>query len=181
MPKSKSIWFHHAVTLCLLFAISISSSMVALAKTDKSLAGELIVSGRSENGERPFALLNGERAFSGRTFFSSGVFETSENAAVIKLGKLGYLELSPNSVLELSFTENSISGKLSAGDVKVFNSENVTVNIEKPVSDPAQQQTGSGSSIGNKVWIPVVILAGIVAIAAAVSLSGDDDVASPVR
>lgn len=181
MRTNKSFWFHRAITLCLLLVISVSSSMVVLARSDKSLAGELLVSGRAENGERAYVLLNGEPAYSGRTFFSAGIITTAENAAIIKLGKLGYLELAPNSTLDLSFSENSITGKLSAGNVKVFNGEGVSVNIENAESFPAPPQQQTGSSFNRRVWVPILVLAGIVAIAAAVTLSGDDEVVSPIR
>ncbi|HEX9959885.1 MAG TPA: hypothetical protein VGB00_03075 [Pyrinomonadaceae bacterium] len=92
------------------------------------MAGEIIVSGSGENSA---VTLNGERAYSGRTFFSSGVIATPETgSAVVNLGKLGRINVAPNSLLSLSFTPNSISGKLSSGQIKVFSSEGVSVNIE---------------------------------------------------
>jgi hypothetical protein len=181
MYTDKFVYFRRAVTLCLLFVISIGSSMVILAESDKSLAGEIVVSGRSENGEEAYVMLNGERVFSGRTFFSGSLVATAENAAVVKLGKLGYLELAPNSTLDLKFADGSIAGKLSAGDVRVFNAENVVVNIENAPNASAQQQQSGG--VSSKVWIPVAIIAGAVAVVAIVALAGgdDDDVVSPVR
>lgn len=116
-------------TLGLMVVVFVSSSLLVLAAPDsKTLAGEIIVSG---NGEKSAVMLNGERAYSGRTFFSSGVISTPEkSSALINLGKLGRINLAPNSILSLSFTENSISGKLSAGQIKVFSGEGVSVNIE---------------------------------------------------
>jgi hypothetical protein len=67
---------------------------------------------------------------------------SATGSAVVNLGKLGRLTVLPGSTLNLSFTENSISGELSAGQVKVFNNEGVTVNIktaDKLVTNDATQ------------------------------------------
>lgn len=124
--------FHNAVALGLAFVIFTASSMMVLAAADsKSLTGEITVSGQSANGTTPFVLLNGEQAFTGRTFFASGSFATAENInTTLKLGKAGYVTLSPNTNLSLNFDEKTISGVLSAGQIKVFNNEGVAVKIE---------------------------------------------------
>jgi hypothetical protein len=130
--KSNTVCFRNILAYCLLFATFVASSTVAWALPEnKSTAGELIVSGRNTKGETPFVMLNGERAFSGRTFFSSGTIATTEdNNATVKLGKLGSLSLSPNSILSLSFGSNKISGNLIAGQIKVFSNEGVEVKIQ---------------------------------------------------
>ncbi len=132
MKKNKIAWLRFMMSFSLILTVFVSSSMVALAVTDKkSLAGEITVLGSSGSVENPSVLLNGERAFSGQTFFSSGRISTSEtSSATISLGKLGHINLSPNSILNLNFTENNISGKLSAGQIKVFAKEGVLVNIQ---------------------------------------------------
>lgn len=124
VPRLKRI-----ASVWLMLAVFISSSMfVFAAPENKGLAGELTFSG---NSEKSAVLLNGERAYSGRTFFSSGVIATPEtNSASVNLGKLGRINLAPNSQLSLSFAENTISGKLSAGQITVFSNEGVSVNIE---------------------------------------------------
>ena len=131
--NTNTVCFRSIVACCLMFAVFAASSMVVFAMPDnnKSATGELIVSGHNKGSDAPFAMLNGERAFSGRTFFSSGTIATSEdNNATVKLGKLGSINLSPNSILSLSFGENKISGNLIAGQVKVFSSEGVEVKIQ---------------------------------------------------
>ena len=132
MKKNKTAdWISNVAAFCLMVTVFVSTSMIALAKPGNSLAGEIIVSGHNTNGSEPAVMLNGERVSSGRTFFESGVISTSETAsATIKLGKLGYINLAPNSSLSLTFSENNISGTVLNGDVKVFNNEGVTVNIE---------------------------------------------------
>ena len=174
-----------SITFCLMLSIFISSSMFALAKSEnKSLAGEITISGQNFNGGESSVTLNGENVFSGRTFFSSGVIATNNAAATVRLGKLGYLNLTPNSVLSLNFSENNISGLLSAGEVEVFNTEGVKVNIEKlenaSVVNGNRQTTTSPK---NKYLIPLLVAAGVVAtIAIIVLASGDDDnVISPIR
>jgi hypothetical protein len=115
-----------------MLAVFISSSTIAFgANGDKKLMGEIIVSGNGGNGDNPAVMFNGERALSGHTFFSSGQISTSKTgSATVELGKLGHINLSPNSILSLNFTENSISGTLSSGQIKVFSKEGVSVNIQ---------------------------------------------------
>lgn len=175
-----------SITFCLMLSIFISSSMLALAKSEnKSLAGEITISGQNFNGGESSVTLNGENVFSGRTFFSSGVIATNNAAASVRLGKLGYLNLTPNSVLSLNFSEDSISGLLSAGEVEVFSSEGVKVNIEKSenasVVNSNRQTTTAATT--NKYVIPLLIVAGVVVTIAIVALSSgdDDDVVSPIR
>ena len=146
MKKIKNAtWLRHTLTFCLMLAVFSTYTMTASAMPDnKALMGELIVSGSNANNNAS-ATINGEPAYSGRTFFSSSTIATPENtSATIKLGKLGFISLTPNSNLSLSFSENKISGNLSAGQVKVFNTEGVEVNIQTPdslISNEAQQSS----------------------------------------
>jgi hypothetical protein len=134
----------HIVSVWLMLAVFISSSMfVFAAPENKALAGEITFSGVSDKSA---VLLNGERAYSGRTFFSSGVIATPEtNSALVNLGKLGRINIAPNSQLSLSFAENTISGKLSAGQITVFSNEGVAVNIE--TSDNVVNNNAAQSSV----------------------------------
>ena len=50
--------------------------------------------------------------------------------STVKLGKLGYITMSPNTTLSLSFDEKTISGNLSAGSINVFNADGVEVKIQ---------------------------------------------------
>ena len=102
--------------------LMMASSMFVLAKTGDTLMGEITVTGAND----AFVTLNGDQAFSGRTFISSGTVSTPEaTSATIKLGKVGFVNLAPKSVLNLSFDEKSITGTLLEGSVKVLNSEGV--------------------------------------------------------
>jgi hypothetical protein len=184
--NNRAAGLRNVLAFCLLVTVFVSTSMIALANPGTSLAGEIIVSGHNINGVEPSVMLNGERAFSGRTFFNAGEITTSENAtATIKLGKLGYLNLAPNSVLSLSFNENNISGRLTAGDVQVFNNEGVAINIENALTNlavkSAQQDDDDDDDDG--VLIPILIFAGVVgaAVAFVVTNDSDDTVVSPAR
>ena len=128
--KQKSLWLRNLVGLGLLVSLFFSSSMVTLAAPGNALSGEITVSGSSVDGMQPSVSLNGEKALSGRTFFTSGTISTPEgNSATINLGKLGRITMSPNSSLSLNLSENSISGDLAAGQIRVLNNEGVAVNI----------------------------------------------------
>jgi len=132
--------------VCLVFAVLLSSSTLVLAVPGaKAMSAEIIVSGANDSAN-PSVLLNGERATSGRTFLSSAVIVTSETgSAVVNMGKLGRLTLLPGSTLNLSFGENNISGELSAGQVKVFNNEGVTVNIRTADNSVTNDAAQSGN------------------------------------
>lgn len=144
MKKSNnSVLLRYVITYCLVLAVfSTYTLTVSASPENKSPKGELII--YAQFGGQPSATVNGESADSGRTFFSSNMVTTSENTfATIKLGKLGYVNLTPNSKLTLMFSDNTISGILSAGQIKVFNNENVSVNIKTPdnvINNQAQQK-----------------------------------------
>ena len=178
-----AIWLRNITAACLALVIFTSSSMIALAGTEKkSLMGEITVSGQMVDGHVASVLLNGESAFTGRTFFSAGTIATPANVnSTVSLGKLGSIYLSPNTVLNLSFDEKSISGTLSAGQIKVSNAEGVevkiqtnaglvtnelnpanslTVNAEKAARQDDDKDTDGNSPVG-----PIIVLGGIVAVA----------------
>jgi len=193
LKNKKAVWLRSVTSFCLMLALLASTSTVALAVGEnKSMAGVIIVNGENTISNDSFVTLNGERAFSGRTFFSSGVISTSEKAAAtIKLGKLGYINLTPNSVLSVSISENNISGELSAGNAEVFNNEGVTVNVKNTITNaaviPSQQtQTTDDDDDNNSAVGPLLVFAGIVAVAVVVVLRNKDDdddtrIVSPVR
>lgn len=119
------------MSLCLMFAVFAATSVITFAAPDSNAQmGEITVSGQNTDGNGAFVLLNGERAFSGRTFISSGTIVTEDSSATVRLGKLGYVNVMPHSVLNLNFNADSISGNLSAGNLKVINNKGVAVNIK---------------------------------------------------
>ena len=119
------------MSLCLMFAVFAATSVISFAAPEqKAQMGEITVSGQNADGNGAFVLLNGERAFSGRTFISSGTIVTEDSSATVRLGKLGYVSVMPHSVLSLNFDADSISANLSDGNVKVINNKGVAVNIK---------------------------------------------------
>ncbi len=122
--------------------LMMASSMFVLAKTGDTLMGEIIVTGAND----AYVTLNGDQAFTGRTFISSGTVSTPDATnATIRLGKTGFVNLAPKSVLNLSFDEKSITGTLSEGSVKVFNSEGVEVKIITPEGVIGNNAAGESS------------------------------------
>ena len=147
---NSKLWIQKALAMCLVFAVIATYSTVALAGSGK-IAGELLVSGTNVNGEMPFVIVNGEAAKSGRSVFSTSTIATPDNAsAVINVGKIGKIQLSPNTNLILTFTEKGISGDLISGKLTVLNaSESVTVKIAG--GETLQLTAGDSASAAGKV------------------------------
>lgn len=136
-------WRNKALSLCLIVATIATYSTVTLAGTEK-VAGELLVTGKNING----VLVNGETAQSGRTIFSSSTIATSANtSAIVNIGKIGNIELSPNTNLVLSFSGSGINGELLSGSVKVLSSENL-VNIKLIGGELVNLKTGESATAG---------------------------------
>jgi ferric-dicitrate binding protein FerR (iron transport regulator) len=71
--------------------------------------------------------VNGTNAISGATVFSDSTVTTAKgSSAVVSLGKLGRVEVLPESTMKLSFTDSSIKvSMLDAGRVRVSSSSSV--------------------------------------------------------
>ena len=110
-------------TLAAFVSVAVLSvySMVALAGA-KVASAELSVSGQ--------VTVNGQKVISGGTLFSGSTLVTADSGtAIVSLSKMGRVELSPNSSLILSFTEESVTGMLDKGVAKVSTVAGVSVNI----------------------------------------------------
>ncbi len=184
-----------ALSTCLIVAVYAAYSMVALAGSDK-IAGELLVSGKSAS-----VSVNGQDAQSGRTIFSASTITTPATAsAIISVGKLGKIELAPNSTITLNFNENGISGDLANGKVTVLGAkESVSIHTPEGTTNvPAGKSVSTGKSQddddddkdgGAAWWLWAAIFGGAVAgivIAATsdnnrVSVGGGGTVVSPSR
>jgi hypothetical protein len=123
-----------AVALSLVVSFLCVQATISFAlPTTRVISAELTVSGQAARGEKPYVLVNGEEAFSGRTFFSNRNIATTETtSATISLGRLGRIDLAPSSSLNLEFSEGRIAGVLSTGSVSVVSSEGVSVKIDTP-------------------------------------------------
>ena len=190
--KNNTNWLRNITAACLAMVIFTTSSMIVLAGTEnKSLMGEITVSGNKIGGNAPSVLLNGENAFTGRTFFSNGTITTPENvSSTVKLGKLGYITMNPNTTLSLSFDEKTISGTVSTGSVQVFNAEGVDVRIQNADStnvtaEPMNKKQDDDDSgvFSNSAVGQIIVFAGIVAAAVIlVAVNNDGNkVVSPTR
>ena len=132
-------WSRKSIAFCVAVAILSVYSMVALATPgQKAPSGELSVSGQ--------VTVNGQAAISGATVFSDSVVATGANSsATISLGKLGRVELLPNTSIKLSFGEVNISGALDAGRVQISTlvgtSAIVTTKDGAAVADARQAAT----------------------------------------
>jgi hypothetical protein len=196
---NSKVWIRKALSTCLTVAIIATYSMVALAGTEK-VAGELLISGKNLNGETPFVKVNGEAAQNGRSIFSSSTITTPQNAsAVISLGKVGKIELAPNTTFALSFDDKGISGELISGRVTVLNASSA-VNVktaegklfnlgvgESAASKAADDDDNKKGGAGWWVWALVFggAVVGIVIAATSnsneLNLGGNANVVSPTR
>jgi phage baseplate assembly protein gpV len=131
-------WSRKSIAFCVAVAVLSVYSMVTLAAAPQKASGELSVSGQ--------VTVNGQAAISGATIFSDSVIATAAGSnATISLGKLGRVELFPNSSVKLSFAEGNISGALDAGRVQVSTlagtSAIVTAKDGAAVADAGQAAT----------------------------------------
>jgi ferric-dicitrate binding protein FerR (iron transport regulator) len=104
-----------AVALSLIIALlkmfSAQASQAAAPERVK-LYGEIIAAGAFK--------VDGLAAFSGQTFCSGNSIETAHSStAIVNLGKLGRLELLPDTGVRLSFDETSLTGWLDDGSVRL--------------------------------------------------------------
>jgi hypothetical protein len=96
-------------------------SMVAFA-APKDITGEISVTGQ--------VTINGQNAVSNSSVVSGSTITTGTNStATISLGKVGRVEVSPDSSIMLKFSDNSITGILSTGDVRVSNAIGIAATI----------------------------------------------------
>lgn len=131
-------WSRKSVAFGLAIAILSVYSMVVLATPGQTgPSGELSVSGQ--------VTVNGQSAISGATVFSDSTITTAKgSSAVVSLGKLGRVELLPESSMKLSFNDSGLTASLEAGRVRVSSSSSASVI------------TGDGSVIANSASVFMV-------------------------
>ena len=128
-------WSRKSIALCVAVAVLSVYTMVAFATSgQKAAGGELSASGQ--------VTVNGQAAISGATVFSGAVLATAPNSsAVVSLGKLGRVELMPNTSTRLSFGDTNISASLDAGRLRVSTlagvSAIVTTKDGAAIADPS--------------------------------------------
>ena len=114
---------YKTLLLCTVAAILIVPATMAF--TDPGQPGQTGPTGDlSVVGE---VSVNGTSAISGATVFSDSTITTAQrSSAVVSLGKLGRVEVLPQSTMKLSFTATSIAvSMLDAGRVRVSSSSGV--------------------------------------------------------
>ena len=115
-------WGRTAISLSLAVAMVCTYSMVALAAPQAGSSGELSVVGE--------VTVNGTKAISGATVFSDSTVTTAKgSSAVVSLGKLGRVEVMPESSLKLTFSEGTVTGALDAGKVRFSTSTGVAASV----------------------------------------------------
>jgi len=163
-------------TVVVVLSVALSSfgafnSNSALAadnpKNDPQLVGQLIVSGS--------ATVNEKRAITGTSVFNNsriGVACSKGSVAIVNLGRLGRIELSPGSKMVLRFSEGLISGDLLEGKAVVSTPAGVKIAINRP--------DGVSSTDGKEAAVtPVVTQRGVRCVPVAMSSSGSSAALSP--
>jgi hypothetical protein len=113
--------------LSVLLMVTVGSSYclmtsTALAQVAPKLTGQLSVRGQ--------VTLNGINALSGATVFSGGQIKTSVNSsAIISLGKMGQVDLEPESELTLRLENGVLGGQLRSGRATVNAPVGVAVHL----------------------------------------------------
>ena len=156
-----SLFFSRLIVFALSISLLCVQTLVAFAlPANGTAAAEITVNGPRNVGEKPFVVVNGERAFNGRTFFSGGTISTTETSlATLSLGKLGRIHLAPSSSLSLRFSEGQIAGELSNGTATVSNMDGVSVKINTPHDSVTTEGNAASrftvSVLGNQTGVAI--------------------------
>jgi len=106
------------LTMCSFYSLVTTTT---LAQTSK-VAGDLSVTGQ--------VTLNGAAAISGATVFSDSRVKTGQKGgAIVNLGKLGRIDLGPETEMTLSFSESTIGGNLLSGRAVVSAPTGVGISV----------------------------------------------------
>jgi hypothetical protein len=140
--------------------VSVQTLFAAGTSSWGTASAEIAVTGQGQSSEKPFVVVNGENAFTGRTFFSDGnISTTSTSSATLSLGKLGRVELAPSSSIQLSFSDGKIVGNLSNGTVSIASAQGVAVKINTPHDSVVSEGTAAGrfmvSVLGDQTEVAV--------------------------
>jgi hypothetical protein len=182
--------------LCNLGSVGSVSTLAAGKKADTAqMNGQLIVSGN--------VTINDKKAINGTTVFNSSKIAVAcakGNSAIVNLGRLGRIELSPGSKFVVKFTEGVISGDLLEGKALVSTPTGTRVSINTPdgvtnndgkeaavVAVNSQRGvrcvptvvSGSGnssvSSLSPAAWTALLVGAGGAAAGVALAMTSDDN------
>lgn len=113
------------LTVAVMMSVGSFYSLVttsALAQTAPKAAGELSVTGSVS--------INGTSAISGATVFSDSKIKTSRNSgATINLGRLGRVQLGPESEMVVRFNDGVVGGNLASGRALVSTPAGVSISV----------------------------------------------------
>jgi hypothetical protein len=111
--KFVSVWV--AAAILMVYSIVITAAP-SVRTGGLSVVGEVTV--------------DGQKVTSGGTFFSDSTIVTAaDSTAVLSLGRLGRIELLPNSSINLTLADNAITGTMYSGRSRVSTPEGVAVKI----------------------------------------------------
>lgn len=141
------------IAVCLIMALLnlFSPQVSRAAVVDRArMYGEVIVGG--------VVKVDGMTAISGQTIFSGNSITTARRSiATVIPGKLGRLELQPDSKLTLSFEEASLTGRLDAGMMRLSIPAGVATMLTTKgatvITDESQPATFSISVDDNKTIV----------------------------
>ena len=115
-------WSRKFIAVGVAVAVLSVYSMIVLAAPGAKASAELSVSGQ--------VTVNGQKVISGGTLFSDSTISTADQStASVSIGKLGRVELSPNSNLRLSFSDSGINAMLETGSAHVSTLAGISVNL----------------------------------------------------
>lgn len=110
-----------SITFLTAIAVWSAFSMTVIAAPG-DLMSEITVTGQVN--------VNGQSVVSNSTLTSGSTIVTGENSsAIINMGKNGRVEVLSDSSLTLNFSDNSITGMLTAGNVRVSNAAGIAATI----------------------------------------------------
>ncbi len=111
-------------TLILLGIILMGSSITAR----QQLLGQLTI---ESNSATSFIKMNGETTISGSTILpATEIVTPGESSAKISFGKVGQIELAPDSKMNLNFSETTISSVLTSGQLTMAAAPNIGITIQ---------------------------------------------------
>ena len=114
-----------AALICLAFAVFNLQSTTVLGNsvvTSVPPAGELTIAGSVH--------VDGAPAISGQTFFPGSTFRVAPSSlSTLTLRNRGRLELSAETILQLDFSDEMVTGALTAGRLRVLAPAGVTIRL----------------------------------------------------
>ena len=140
MSKMTAV-FRKALSVILMVTVGSSYGLItstAFAQVSPKLVGQLSIRGQ--------VTLNGINAISGATVFAGSQIKTGANgSAIISLGKMGQVDLEPESELTLRLDEGIIGGHLRSGRATISAPAGIAVNLA--TADGVAVADGKQSSV----------------------------------